>query len=40
MELSSNALAKESIAFRFESQSTIDEAKEQREEEWKAAYER
>jgi hypothetical protein len=40
MDLSSNALAKESIAYRFESQSTIDEAKEQREEEWKAAYER
>lgn len=40
MELSSNALAKESIAYRFESQSTIDEAREEREQEWKAAYER
>jgi hypothetical protein len=40
MDLSSNALAKESIAYRFESQSTIDDAKEQRDEEWKAAYER
>ena len=40
MDLSSNALAKESIAYRFESQTTIDDAKEQRDMDWKAAYER
>jgi len=40
MDLSSNALAKESIAYRFESQSSIDDAKEQRDIDWKAAYER
>lgn len=40
MELSQNALAKESIAYRFESQTVIDDAKEQRDKEWKEAYER
>jgi hypothetical protein len=39
-ELSSNALAKESIAFRFESQSVIDDARDRRESEWKDAYAR
>ena len=40
MELSQNALAKESIAYRFESQTVIDDAKEERNREWKEAYER
>ena len=39
-DLSSNALAKESIAYRFESQSVIDDTRARRENEWKDAYAR
>lgn len=37
---SRSALASGSIGARFISQNAVDEAKERREEEWKAAYER
>jgi hypothetical protein len=40
VDMSKSAMAQGSIASRFESQSTVDEAKEQREKEWKEAYAR